>query len=164
MKAYIDKTALVAELNRLIAELVEEGEDTMFEQGRISAFEDVKVFINHTLEVKEIGVDLGDPQGDIGVKWVQEEPTSNDLEEAADKHLVEKGYLLTTNNGEHLAEVEAKGLFKAGAQWQKEQTIYKACEWLREHKDHPLIGCEDPCLSGYLTDEFIEEFKNAMEK
>ena len=54
MKAYIDKSTLVAELNRLIAELVEEGEDTMFEQGRISAFEDVKVFINHTLELKEI--------------------------------------------------------------------------------------------------------------
>ena len=54
MKAYIDKSALVAELNRLIAELVEEGEDTMFEQGRISAFEDVKVFINHTLEMKEV--------------------------------------------------------------------------------------------------------------
>ena len=57
MKAYIDKSALVAELNRLIAELVEEGEDTMFEQGRISAFEDVKVFINHTLEVKEVDLE-----------------------------------------------------------------------------------------------------------
>ena len=54
MEQYISKSALVAELNRLIAELVEEGEDTMFEQGRISAFEDVKVFINHTLEVKEV--------------------------------------------------------------------------------------------------------------
>ena len=57
----------------------------------------------------------------MAIKALQEEPVSNDLEEAADKHLVEKGYLLTTNNGEHLAEVEAKGLFKAGAQWQKEQ-------------------------------------------
>lgn len=105
MKHYINKDAVVAELNRLVAELVEEGEDTMFEQGRISAFEDVKVFINHTLEVKE----------------TEEEPVSEDLGEAADKHLVEKGYLLTTKNGEHLAEVEAKGLFKAGAKWQKEQ-------------------------------------------
>lgn len=54
MAQYIDKAALVAELNRLIAELVKEGKNTMFEQGRISAFEDVKVFINHTLEVKEV--------------------------------------------------------------------------------------------------------------
>lgn len=42
--------------------------------------------------------------------------------------------------------------------------IEKACEWLKENKDHPLIGCEDPCLSGYLTDEFIEDFKKAMEE
>ena len=52
MTQYIDKSALVAEFNRLIAELVEEGENTMFEQGRISAFEDAKLFFD-TLEVKE---------------------------------------------------------------------------------------------------------------
>lgn len=40
--------------------------------------------------------------------------------------------------------------------------IEKATEWLKENKDHPLIGCEDICLSGYLTDEFIEDFKNYM--
>lgn len=52
---YIDKNVVIAELNRLIAELVEEGEDTMFEQGRISAFENVKLFLD-TLEVKEVGL------------------------------------------------------------------------------------------------------------
>ena len=57
MEQYISKSALVAEIERLITELVEEGEDTMFEQGRISAFEDVKVFINHTLEVKEVDLE-----------------------------------------------------------------------------------------------------------
>lgn len=56
MAQYIDKDALVAEFNRLIAELVEEGEDTMFEQGRISAFEDAKLFID-TLEVKEVDLE-----------------------------------------------------------------------------------------------------------
>lgn len=69
MAQYINKDTLVAELNRLIAELVEEGEDTMFEQGRISAFEDVKVFISHTLEVKEV-----------------------DLEKEIDKELAEEWY------------------------------------------------------------------------
>lgn len=53
MKQYIDKAAIVAEFNRLIAELIEEGEGTMFEQGRMSAFEDAKLFLD-TLEVKEI--------------------------------------------------------------------------------------------------------------
>jgi len=42
--------------------------------------------------------------------------------------------------------------------------IEKACEWLKENKDHPFIGCEDPCLSGYLTDEFVESFRKAMEE
>ena len=52
MTQYIDKDTLVAEFNRLIAELVEEGENTMFEQGRISAFEDAKLFID-AIEAKE---------------------------------------------------------------------------------------------------------------
>ena len=50
MEQYISKSALVAEFNRLIAELIE-GKGTMFERGRISAFEDAKLFLD-TLEVK----------------------------------------------------------------------------------------------------------------
>jgi hypothetical protein len=42
--------------------------------------------------------------------------------------------------------------------------IEKAIEWLKENKYHPFIGCEDPCLSGYLTDEFIEDFRKTMEE
>ena len=42
--------------------------------------------------------------------------------------------------------------------------VDKACKWLKENKNHPLIGCEDPCLSGCLTSRFIEEFRKAMEK
>ena len=49
----IDKSAIVEEINRLIAKLVEKGKDTMFEQGRISAFEDAKLFLD-TIEVKEV--------------------------------------------------------------------------------------------------------------
>ena len=100
----------------------------------------------------------------LEVKEVEEEPVSKDLEEAADKHLVEKGYLLTTKNGEHLAEIEAKGLFKAGAQWQKEQLINKACEWLSN------VSIEDMHYqyNDFDTSEgwykFIEEFKKAMEE
>lgn len=87
---------------------------------------------------------------------LQEEPVSKDLEEATDKHLVEKGYLLTANNGEHLAEVEAKGLFKAGAQWQKQQLIEKACEWLNN-----FYSEDRHC---YLVAEDIKAFKQAMEE
>ena len=128
MTQYIDKSALVAELNRLIAELVEEGKDTMFEQGRISAFEDVKVFINHTLEVID----------------VNEEPVSNDLEEAA------KNY---EEDAIFYAARRISDFFKAGAQWQKEQLIEKACVFLKSTDFYK-----------YYNREFVKEFVKAMEK
>ena len=76
MTHLIDKDATVAEINRLIAELVEKGEGTMFEQGRISAFEDAKLFLD-TLEMKEVDLDyikdeldrvvkIYKPDGDFG--------------------------------------------------------------------------------------------------
>ena len=46
MEQYISKSVLVAEINRLITELIKDGENTMFEQGRISAFEDILLYIN----------------------------------------------------------------------------------------------------------------------
>lgn len=42
--------------------------------------------------------------------------------------------------------------------------VEKAYELLETNKDHPFIGCEDPCLSGCLTEEFIEWFKKSMEE
>ena len=56
MAKLIDKDTILAEINRLIAELVEKGEGTMFEQGRISAFEDAKLFLD-SLEVKEVDLE-----------------------------------------------------------------------------------------------------------
>lgn len=47
---FIRKEALLEELDRLLCELIEEGENTLFEQGRISAFEDIKLFINESVE------------------------------------------------------------------------------------------------------------------
>lgn len=47
---FIRKEALLEELDRLLSELINEGENTMFEQGRISALEDVKLFINESIE------------------------------------------------------------------------------------------------------------------
>ena len=46
--------------------------------------------------------------------------------------------------------------------WHK--AVELCCEWLKENKDHPLINCEDPCLSGYLSDKFIEDLKKVMEE
>ena len=163
MEQYISKSALVTELNRLIAELVEEGEDTMFEQGRISAFEDVKVFINHTLEVKEIGVDLGDPQGDIGVKWVQEEPVSNDLEEAADNYV---GHAPEID--EDLSCFTKRNAFIAGAKWQKEQMEKNRiahCDNITEEQ----YNLETGFLDGFLDKNkrmptFLDAIEYGMQK
>ena len=142
MKAYIDKTALIAELNRLIAELVEEGEGTMFEQGRISAFEDVKVFINHTLEVKE----------------VNEEPVSNNLKEAADNYV---GHAPEID--EDLSCFTKRNAFIAGAKWQKEQIIYKACNYLFSHMSLFVTFFDDDIVEDIERSEFIKKFRIAME-
>lgn len=87
--------------------------------------------------------------------------TIDDLEEAARK--TGQKYFPNENNIWARPNYEAKKVeyaFKEGAQWQKEQAV----KWLKENKDHPFIECEDPCLSGYLTDKFIEGFKKAMEE
>lgn len=63
-----------------------------------------------------------------------------------------------------------KKLLMEMAEWKDEQfakekqaLIDKGCEWLRYNKEHPLIGCEDSYLIGFLTEEFIMEFRKAIE-
>jgi hypothetical protein len=51
-----DKEQILAEVRRLKIELIDNGENTMFEQGRISAFEDMEVFID---SLQEEPVDAG---------------------------------------------------------------------------------------------------------
>ena len=62
-----------------------------------------------------------------------EEPVSEDLEEASHHFSVELlndvNFMSTTETlGEKLDKLQ--NLFKAGAQWQREKIINKACEWL----------------------------------
>ena len=45
----------------------------------------------------------------------------------------------------------------------KDAFIKDVCKWLSDNRDHPFIGCEDHHLSGFLTDEFIEEVRKEME-
>lgn len=60
-------------------------------------------------------------------------------------------------------EFEAYQSALEAMEWKEQILIDKACEWLKENKEHPLIGCEDTGLSGFLTEEFIAEFRKAME-
>lgn len=47
--------------------------------------------------------------------------------------------------------------FIAGANWQKEQMIDKACEWLNENSWNYILG------DIFKEDEMIEDFRKAME-
>ena len=102
-----------------------------------------------------------------GAQWQKskDESSTEDLEEVSKKYssCIYLEEVLSDDDKEVL-KARLMNTFKSGAKWQKEQMIDKACKWLKENKDHPLIGCEDPCLSGYLTDGFIEDFKKAMEE
>ena len=74
MAHLIDKTALVAEIKRLI-EIANNnyakflGNRSAWAQQRVVC-EKLLSFLD-TLEVKEIGVDVGSPEGDLGRKTVQ---------------------------------------------------------------------------------------------
>lgn len=81
-------------------------------------------------------------------EYYKEEPVSKDLEEAA--------YNFVMNNfgnpKEPLYKFDQR-CFKAGAQWQKEQTIDKACEWLLKNESYAKP-----------TEVLVRDFKQALEK
>ena len=143
MAQYINKTALVAEIERkmnlckqiLLRSRTRQDDD--YHQGNIDAYE-VVISLLDTLEVKE----------------VEEEPTSNDLEEAAKNHKS----AIHIVSPQWTSEVEKA--FKAGAEWQKEQIIDKACEWLRTNYED--IGIR--YIRGHKVEDEIEAFKKAMEE
>ena len=105
MTQYIDKAALVAEIERRIKE-----RDIQMKQGcwvsSTYMYEDLLDFLD-TLEVKE----------------VEEEPVSNDLEEASDNYV---GHAPEID--EDLSCFIRRNAFIAGAQWQKERLMENAVE------------------------------------
>ena len=95
MAKYIDKSALVAEIESKIKEWrLGSSSEAKF---RIEVYKELSEWLD-TLEAKEIGVDLGDPKFDIGVKTVWDSSNcleisrygnsrnGDDLEEAAIKY------------------------------------------------------------------------------
>lgn len=110
------------EIERLKNELIQEAEKgykSEFDEGRISAFEDMTVYIDS----------------------LEEEPVSNDLEEACDEYYDETwdehGGKAMVVDGCHdiwFPSQATDDFFKAGAQWQKEQmmknsTFINEVEW-----------------------------------
>lgn len=103
MKEYIDKSALVAEIEKELN--TTKKYSTEYVNGKKYALKKILSFID-TLEVKE----------------VEEEPVSEDLGEAANTY-VDNWYKLNNLDKEsYPIDVEiSKNDFKAGAKWQKEQ-------------------------------------------
>lgn len=123
-----DKEKIRKEVERLQKELVKEKE-----KGFGSDVDDACI-----LELQNVL---------IYIDSLQEEPVSNDLEEAA--HLYVDTTIEYFDSEDNPCCYSA---FIAGAQWQKEQLIAKACVFL---------GSTDFCK--YYNREFIEEFKKTME-
>lgn len=136
MKAYIDKSALIAEIERkmnLCKKILLRSrtqQDKEYHQGNIEAYEVVTSLLD-TLEVKE----------------VDEESTSNDLEEAASQY----PSIICRISPQWKSEVE--NVFKAGAQWQKEQMEKNRIE----HCDN--ITEEQYNLETGFLDDFLDKNK-----
>ena len=73
MEQYIPKSVVLAEIERLKNTSLEYGYNTMqkvlADSGKDISLVQLQNFID-TLEVKEIGVDIGSPEGDFGVKTI----------------------------------------------------------------------------------------------
>ena len=94
----------------------------------------------------------------------KEGPISNDLEEATKIHTTSLVLNETIPDAtvKQLREVADKS-FKAGAQWQKEQTIDKACEWLESHNDYQRVLDNGAGVRFDMT-QCVIDFRKTMEE
>ena len=151
MKAYIDKSALVVEIDRWKEDARKGLSD--YAEGVYDTYEKILSFLN-TLEAKE----------------VKEEPVSNDLEESS-RHYLLNEHVSPLNDVFHQCDLKTEMLyhkdienaFKAGAKWQKEQTIYKACNYLFSHMGLFVTFFDDDIVEDIERSEFIKKFRIAME-
>ena len=140
MKAYINKFAVVAEIERRIDE-VNQIDKASYEVGLFDAYKNILFFLD-TLEVEE----------------EEEESVSKDLEAEFVLYLKHKfdipqeGHKLKTN-GWRPSPYDILDIAKHFAQWQKEQLIEKMCVFL-----------ESTDFCKYYNKEFVKEFKKAMEE
>ena len=69
MEQYINKTALVAEIERLKDEYLRHSRNKFYAGWSCGTLDDILRFIE-TLEVKEVDLDLGSPECDVGIKTI----------------------------------------------------------------------------------------------
>ena len=90
MEQYIPKSAVIAKIERLRKY---QRLDDRHDQGVLDGLHSIEKYID-TLEVKEIGVDFGDPRGDKSAKHIIDTKTLEvkevDLEDAKKEELAQK--------------------------------------------------------------------------
>lgn len=144
MKQYIDKAALVTEIERR-----RDLHYKYYMKNGVGSIAECKYD-----EDREILSFLDT----IDTKEVQEEPVSKDLEAEFVLYLKRKfnipqeGHKLKTN-GWRPSPYDILDIARHFAQWQKEQLIEKMCVFL-----------ESTDFFKYYNKEFVEEFKKAMEE
>ena len=150
MKQYIDKSAAIAKIRSLQDSTVDE--EGNFYTAKAQAEYNILCMLESFLDTLE-------------VKEVEEEPVSKDLEEAAKK--VGQKYFPDEYNVWARPNYEAKKAecaFMEGAQWQKEQTIYKACNYLFSHMGLFVTYFDDDIVENIERSDFIKKFRIAMEE
>ena len=134
MAQYINKAALVAEIERRKNQFVSQAE--AFHKIGKEDKESYYAALASNMNSLSCFLDT-----------LEEEPISNDLEEAAK---------IYEEDAVFYASRRISDYFKAGAQWQKEQMIEKACVWLNN-----FYSEDRHC---YFVEEDIDNFKKAMEE
>ena len=125
MAQYIDKSALIAEIERRIKKYatIDVGNSSELDAlygAKCHVLMSILSFLN-TLEVKEIGFDLGSPNGDIGAKTIWDknkivsvsEPSSN-LEEEINAYMDNEMKFLSDEIGYDTFSTIAKYFFELG--------------------------------------------------
>ena len=130
-----------AEIERLKNELIQEAEKgckSEFDEGRISAFENMITFIDS----------------------LEEEPVSNDLEEAARKIATRHSHI----TGDTYYDNDA-WFFKKGAQWQKDHTCFAGRTKTIEEIKEALLSEVLPCfMHGGEADEVVAKLDEVLNK
>lgn len=103
----------------------------------------------------------------MAIKALQEEPVSNDLEREI-KHYVYDPYfdlngVAVKGATDYLTVEDVADIARHFVQWQKEQMITKACNYLFSHMGLLVTFFDDDIVEDIERSEFIKKFRIAME-
>ena len=90
------------------------------------------------------------------------EQYDKEIEEAAFKVYPPNISYSTISDQMYDYNAERRLIWIEGAKWGKQRIIYKACNYLKEHKDE--VKTEDNGIAGWIPEKFIRKFKEKLEE